>query len=132
MKRICLLVCCLTLVTMAVFASPRRGNMNKATCIASCGGGVTVSCSYNPPSTCIAVDRNCPSQRGYVSCNGNTVHCPTMCGVPVCTEGAIRLLPWNGNCCDEGGKFREREQCVGGQWVFYSTSCGGLCGPILP
>lgn len=107
-------------------------SMEKALCQASCGSGTYVSCSYEPPSTCVAVDRNCTSnQRGYVTCNGVTTYCPTTCATP-CTEGTLRYL-WSGYCCDEGGKERHQQQCVNGQWVYTGVvACGGPCGPIIP
>ena len=103
--------------------------MTKATCIASCGS-TSVTCSYTPPATCVAVDRNCPSTQGYVSCNGVTTYCPT-CGV--CTDGTTRLASWTGACCNDGGRLRNYQQCVNGQWVDTgSFFCGIPCDGIDP
>jgi hypothetical protein len=49
----------------------------------------------------------------------------------MCTEGDIRIII-TGNCCPEGGEERLRERCVQGEWEFYSITCKGFCGPILP
>lgn len=103
----------------------------KALCQAYCGSGVYVSCSYTPPATCTAVDRNCPSTQGYVNCNGVTTYCQPAC-TTTCTEGTFRYL-WTGECCWEGGRERYQQQCVNGQWQYTGViSCGGPCGPIDP
>lgn len=107
-------------------------SLTKATCIASCGS-TTVTCSYTPPATCVAVDRSCPSQQGYVSCNGFTTFCPPC---SVCNNGDLRYAPWDGDCCANGGRLRKQQQCVNGQWAYTGvTFCGISCDgrdPIDP
>jgi hypothetical protein len=104
--------------------------MTKSICIASCGSGTTVSCSYTEPSTCQAVDRNCPSTQGYVTCNGVTTSCPSCPTTDVCTNGNTRLAPWTGDCCADNRRLRKRQLCVNGQWadtgeIFCGISCDG-------
>lgn len=113
-----------------VFASNRaRISAEKSICTASCGT-YNVTCSYTAPSTCTAVDRNCPTAQGYVTCNGVTTYCST-CTAP-CTEGATRYLI-SGYCCDEGGKHKDQQVCTGGVWQYTGEYiCGGPCGPWLP
>jgi hypothetical protein len=117
-----------------VLASHRaRISGEKSICTASCGS-YNVTCSYTPPSSCIAVDRNCPSTQGYVSCNGNTTYCMPTC-TPTCTEGAIRNV-FNGSCCDNNTKEKEQQVCSGGVWNYTGViTCSGPCGirePIYP
>jgi hypothetical protein len=45
----------------------------KDMCTANCANGGTVSCSGT--GTCTAVDGNCPSEPGHVTCNGVTTSC---------------------------------------------------------
>lgn len=106
-------------------------SMEKAACTASCGS-TSVTCSYTPPATCVAVDRNCSAnQRGYVTCNGVTTYCPTAC--PICTEGNTRIAPWGGACCENGYRLRYQQQCVNGQWVNTGvTYCIVACDGINP
>ena len=53
---------------------------------AFCWDGSTRHCYGNSSSvSCTAVDSNCPSQRGYVRCDGVTTYCPA-CPV-TCPEG---------------------------------------------
>jgi hypothetical protein len=107
----------------ADLSTDRRGTASRATCIADCGGGTTVSCSYTPPATCVAVDRNCPSTAGYVSCNGATTPCPSTCGTPPeCTEGAIQWYP-TGSCCGFKREDMDKYQCIGGTWQYVTTQC---------
>lgn len=47
-----------------------------AYCEVSCGGGTSVSCSAG---SCTAVDRNCPDERGSVTCGSTTTYCPATC-----------------------------------------------------
>jgi len=114
-----------------VFAANRaRVSGEKATCTASCGS-YNVTCSYTPPSTCVAVDRNCPSTQGYVSCNGVTTYCTPSC-TATCTEGATRFVA-TGYCCDNGTKEKEQQICSGGVWNYTGTmACFGPCGPRDP
>jgi hypothetical protein len=49
-----------------------------------------VSCSASS-GTCSATDANCPTTRGYVTCNGVTTYCSAACpvqcnGVPTCSS----------------------------------------------
>ena len=118
-----------------VLASNRaRISGEKSTCLANCGT-YNVSCTYTVPSTCTAVDRNCPSTRGYVTCGGVTTYCSTVCpGTPICTPGATRYL-WTGACCDQGGKEKEQQICSADGTVWNYTGniiCSGPCGPIGP
>jgi hypothetical protein len=50
---------------------------------ATCSGGGSVSCSGS--ATCSSVDASCPSQRGYVTCDGVTTYCP-ICRLLNCTK----------------------------------------------
>lgn len=108
-----------------------RVSGEKSTCTASCGS-YNVTCTYTAPSTCTAVDRNCPTTQGYVTCNGVTTFCTPSCG---CTEGATRFVA-TGYCCDEFTKEKEQQICSGGTWQYTGTlSCFGPCGirePIRP
>jgi hypothetical protein len=103
----------------------------KATCIASCGSGSSVSCSYTSPTSCVAFDRNCPSQQGYVQCGSDPqIFCSPAC--PVCTDGQIQFIP-TGNCCDTGNTEKDKYVCSGGQWVYQTTVCRlPFCGPPIP
>ena len=98
----------------------------KATCIASCGSG-SVSCTYTSPTSCVAFDRNCPSQQGYVQCGSNApIYCSPACG---CTDGQIQFIP-TGSCCDTGTTEKDKYVCTGGQWVYQTTVCKlPICGP---
>jgi hypothetical protein len=98
------------------------GGSSLVTCTADCGPYSDVSCTTN--GTCTAVDRNCPSQRGWVTCNGDTTFCP-VCEQPPpeCTEGATRNIP-TGICCGCSRQERIREQCINGQWEFVGVFCG--------
>jgi hypothetical protein len=107
----------------ADLATGRRGAVSRATCIASCQGGTTVSCSYAPPATCVAVDANCPSTQGYVTCNGVTTYCSASCGSPPeCTEGAIQWYG-TGSCCAFKKEDMDKYQCIGGHWQYVITQC---------
>jgi hypothetical protein len=97
------------------------------TCTEDCGGLPSVSCSGN---TCSAVTRNCPSQVGYVVCDGVYKYC----GACQCTNGNHRIERTNECCdCSFGGAIREYQTCVNGVWEVESTFCGpsGAC-PICP
>ena len=113
-----------------VFAANRaRVSGEKATCTASCGS-YNVTCGYTPPSTCVAVDRNCPSTQGYVSCAGVTTYCTPSC--TTCTEGAFRNII-TGACCDNNTKEKEQQVCSGGVWTYTGViTCSGPCGPREP
>ncbi len=112
-------------------AGAARGpSASRAICIATCSSGSTVSCSYTPPATCVAVDSSCPSQRGYVSCNGVTTYCP-VCGA-VCNEGTYFFSPL-GECCAARREYNDKYQCINGQWQWVGTTCRptSIC-PIIP
>lgn len=137
MKRTWILLACSLLIAIAAasgqvgFASTRSGSLNKAECKASCGNNTFVSCIASSPSQCTAVDSNCPSVRGYAQCGTNRIDCP-VCPTPQCTEGSFRFV-FTGECCDEGGRRRLEQQCIGGVWQYTGNFfCGGPCGPILP
>lgn len=111
----------------ALFASSGGKGGSLVTCTADCGPYTDVSCQTN--GTCVAVDRNCPSTPGYVTCNGVTTYCPACTPPPECSpEGSFRIIR-TGNCCDCGLEERIREKCVNGQWEFFSIFCGPNTGP---
>jgi len=58
--------------TVLAANKPRGLQKSACTATANCSSG-TVSCSGN--STCTAVDAACPSQAGYVTCDGVTTNC---------------------------------------------------------
>lgn len=102
---------------------------DKNSCTASCGVG-SVTCSAS--GTCTAVDRNCPTTPGYVTCSTGTVSCPAC----ACTNGAKRYTTLSGCCCNEAGQSRGRlkeEICVNGNWINNGIVCEGLnCPTICP
>ncbi len=105
-----------------------EGGGTDAVCIADCGPlNANVSCSY--ASTCSAVDANCPSEQGYVICDGFTYYC-----TPCCTNGHIRNVTTGPNCsCEDGGSTpKDRYQCVNGTWEYQFSFCGGPFCPIWP
>lgn len=68
-------------------AAKRPAIGQKATCIANCWNGGTVTCSGTP--TCTAVNGSCPGEPGHVTCGTTVVTCPTPCpgcGPDWCTE----------------------------------------------
>lgn len=97
----------------------------KALCVASCGGGTTVS--VDNCSSCVAVDQDCSrKERGYAQCSGGSrVDCPSTCptthtytaecqfgeSVSVTCEGSGTQV--NHNCPYERGYV----QCSGGEKV---------------
>ena len=110
----------------AVFAANRQ-LQPKATCVASCGGSSTVSCSG---TSCSAEDRNCGNfKRGKVTCtNGNTTattDCPASCN---CESLCVCAVPCSTECVV--GAFVQ--EC--GSWGICATSCacGGECRPGSP
>lgn len=104
-----------------LFASSGPGS-GLVTCTADCGSYPDVSCTTS--GTCTAVDRNCPSQRGYVKCGSSYTFCP----VCPCPEGHHRFV-FTGNCCDCGEEERSHEQCINGQWEFIEIVCWPNTGP---
>jgi hypothetical protein len=67
----------------------RIGQKALCSATASCGDGTTVYCESNTSVTsCSSADRNCPGERGHVTCNGVTTSCSTACpgcGPDFCT-----------------------------------------------
>jgi hypothetical protein len=53
----------------------KRPIQGKVTCTASCGIDHPLTCPSGT-TTCSAVDRSCPDQRGYVICDGVKTRCP--------------------------------------------------------
>lgn len=90
-----------------------------AYCQADCGSDPDVSCTGNV--SCSAVDQNCPSQRGYVVCDGVYTFCPTC---PECENGAFRIYR-TGNCCDYPSIGEESwvQKCINETWVTQRTTC---------
>lgn len=112
------------------------GQMSACTAQASCGSGVTpVSCSGN--STCSAIDRNCPSQRGQVTCDGVTKTC-AVCPVDYCAQcastgdcvaccrcdGGTAIMCNNCCTCDATGDCMACCRCGGGTLSQCSRQCG--------
>lgn len=91
---------------------------------ANCSPYTNVSCSSGT-GTCVAVDRNCSiGQRGYVNCNGVTTFCPAC---DACIEGSLRNV-LTGECCDNGSKEKQQQQCINGAWIPTGVyTCGGIC-----
>ena len=102
-----------------------RGNAENraATCTASCGAS-TVSCTSS--STCTAVDRNCPTTPGYVTCGTTTTYCPAC----ACTNGTKRYTQLSSCCYNETARQCRRtlreETCVNGNWQVSAYTCDGL------
>lgn len=113
-------------VEQALFAS---GGTVKSFCSADCGADPPISCTA---SVCSAFNRSCTAERGHIVCDGVTFWCPTACA---CTEGTFKLVATGPNCsCEiEGGSGygtpKDRYKCIGGVWVYQSSSCGG---PFCP
>ncbi len=61
----------------------KPGPQPDATCTVVCSGGSVVSCTG---SSCTGVNSACPSQQGYVQCNGVYTYCPS-CPPPGCPGG---------------------------------------------
>ena len=102
------------------------GFTTKAMCTALCGSSPSVSCSG---ATCSAVNQSCPSQRGSVTCDGTTHFCPVC--TTVCTEGQIKNVNVGPTCgCEDGMSTpKDRYKCIGGEWVYQFSFCGG---PFCP
>ena len=79
MRKLFGFVIVLSLIILHPSLSAANGS---ATCTASCGGGITVSCSTW--GTCSAVNRSCPNQQGSVTCGATTTSCPQAC--PDCSS----------------------------------------------
>jgi hypothetical protein len=89
-------------------------------CTADCGPFTPVSCSA---SSCSAVNRSCP-EPGHVTCGTNTYYCPAC---PECTDGQFKTVTVGPTCgCEDGMSTpKDRYQCVGGQWEYQFSFCGG-------
>lgn len=97
------------------------GETTDAVCIADCGTlNPNISCNY--VSSCTAVDANCPTERGYVICDGTTYYCNACC-----TNGQIRNVTTGPICSCEDGMTtpKDRYQCVNGNWEYQYSFCGG-------
>jgi hypothetical protein len=92
------------------------------TCTATCGSDPSVSCTTS--GTCTAVDRSCSAERGHVTCNGVTTYCTATCA---CTEGQLKIVTVGPTCgCSDGKSTpKDRYQCIGGEWVYQYSFCGG-------
>ena len=107
-------------VEQALFA----GGGAKSFCSADCGSDPDISCTA---SVCSAYNRSCSAERGHIVCDGVTTWCPTACA---CTEGAIKIVTTGPQCSCEvegGGAYgtpKDRYKCIGGVWVYQSSSCG--------
>ena len=69
----------------------RPSGLEKALCsaTATCSDGTTRNCQSNTSSSsCLAVDSNCPTQQGYVTCDGFTTWCPACPPTGCCNEAA--------------------------------------------
>lgn len=67
---------------VAAAKRPAALGMEKALCTATanCESGTVYCEGHNSTASCTAVDRNCVAgQRGYVTCDGVTTFCPTVC-----------------------------------------------------
>lgn len=114
-------------VTVKMFQADEGGG-TEATCRADCGPlNPWVQCQY--ASTCTAVDANCPTQQGYVICDGTRYDC-----TPCCTNGHIRDYTTGPTCgCPDGQSTpQDRWECVNGTWEYQFSYCGGPYCPIWP
>ena len=113
-------------VTVKMFQADEGGGTD-ATCTADCGNlNPSVSCTY--VSSCTAVDSNCPTQVGYVNCDGTIKSCN-----PCCTNGTFRNVNAGPSCsCEDGGTPKARYQCIDGNWEWESAFCGPPFCPIWP
>ena len=109
-------------VEQALFAS--AGTL-KSFCSADCGADPAISCTA---SVCSAFNRSCSAERGHIVCDGVTTWCPSACA---CTEGTFKFVNTGPNCSCEipnstsTGTPKDRYKCIGGEWVYQSSSCGG-------
>jgi hypothetical protein len=99
------------------------GHPLDVTCTATCGSDPSVSCTATS-GTCTAVNRSCSAERGHVTCNGVTTYCSATCA---CTEGQIQDVATGPICsCADGMRTpKNRNQCIGGEWVYQYSFCGG-------
>jgi hypothetical protein len=72
------------------------------------------------------VDRSCSAEPGHVTCGTTTIYCP-VCPPPVCTEGQFKTVTVGPTCgCEDGMSTpKDRYQCIGGEWVYQYSFCGG-------
>jgi hypothetical protein len=147
MKKTLVLACTLALLAVAGFAqAPGTPHITLADIMAPAAAPAPAVADQNQPvlashrarisgekSTCTAVDRNCPTTQGYVTCGGVTTYCSASC--TTCTEGATRYV-FTGSCCDNNTKEKEQQVCSGGVWNYTGVmACFGPCGirePIYP
>lgn len=103
-------------------AAKRPSGLEKALCSASatCWNSTTVSCEGNNSVTaCVGVDSSCPSQKGYVTCDGTTKWCPDCPSSGGCPTG------W---CTDQ-----DEQNCAAGcypcsyTFTCSSTNCTESC-----
>jgi hypothetical protein len=101
-------------------ASSGGGSHVDSTCTAVCGlFSPNVSCSG---SSCSAVNQSCPGEQGHVTCDGTTYYC-----APCCTDGQFKNVTVGPICgCEDGMTTpKDHYQCIGGQWVYQYSFCGG-------
>ena len=98
-------------------------------CTADCGPYADVTCSG---TVCNAVDRSCQAEPGHVTCDGNTFYCAA-CTVE-CTEGTFKTVTTGPTCSCEDGQStpKDRYKCIGGEWVYQFSFCGGPFCPAYP
>lgn len=72
------------------------GGGTRATCTARCNNGSTVSCTA---STCSAQDANCPTNNGWVRCNGVTTSCGSCPASGPCPVNSCNYVFDKANYC---------------------------------
>jgi hypothetical protein len=106
----------------------------ESVCTADCGDLEPVSCQGD---RCTAVNRACPSEDGYVECDGTYTYCgPPTC--PECVDGDSQVS-WPGTCCYiwdiyDWGEEKETKLCFRGRWSTMvecvdTTTCDHLHDP---
>lgn len=110
----------LSQVLAPVFTALGDVGAQSVMCSEDCNELPDIACTGN---TCSAVSRNCPSQRGYVVCDGVYTYCADPC--PVCEDDDIRIV-FTGECCSacDGTGYKDFQKCINGQWVTQNTFCG--------
>lgn len=112
-----------------VALASRVGLPLKATCSALCGSAPSVMCTG---TTCSGFNRNCPSERGHVTCTTGstvtTINCPAC---ETCTEGSFKTVNVGPTCGSEDGQStpKDRYQCINNEWVYQFSFCGA---PFCP
>ncbi|HYO15718.1 MAG TPA: hypothetical protein VE685_21175 [Thermoanaerobaculia bacterium] len=103
-------------------AAKRPSGLEKALCSATarCWDGTTRRCDGNNSATsCTAVDSVCPTQRGYVTCDGGTQFCPE--------------CPTPGGCPSTWCTDQDEQNCAAGcfpcdyTFTCSSTNCTESC-----